>query len=93
MDTTQSRKILKRIQTIESDLESLRAVRAKLGTSEYASATMSSGGGSKSYTRADVGKITTLITELETELRQLRKLLATDGRGSGLYTTINYVYC
>ena len=92
MDTTQSRKILKRIQTIESDLESLRAVRAKLATAEYASATMSSGGGSKSYTRADVGRISTTIHELEVELRQLRAMLATGGH-SGLWSTINYVYC
>lgn len=93
MDINQTRQVVKRIQACENDLNQLRAVRAKLGTSEFASATMSSGGGSRSYTRADVGKISSLIQELETELRQLRKLLATGGRGSGLWSTINYVYC
>lgn len=92
MDLTQAKKILKRIQTCEADAEVLRAVRTKLGTAEYASATMSSGGGSRSYTRADLGKITTLINELEREIIRLRKLLATNGKGVYPWTTVTLVY-
>ena len=91
MDLEQSKKILKRIQACEADIETLREVRTKLGTAEFASATMSSGGGSRSYTRADFAKISTLINDLEREIIKLRKLLATAGK-SGLWTTVTLIY-
>ena len=92
MDLVQAKKILKRIQSCEADADALRAVRTKLGTAEYASATMSSGGGSRSYTRADLGKITTLINDLEREIKKLRKMLATNGNGNSLWSTVTLVY-
>ena len=91
MDITTSRKIIERIQTTEHDLAELRRVRTALASAEYASATMSSGGGSRSYTRADVGRITQTIRDLEAEVRQLRRQLATGGN-SPLWSTVNFVW-
>lgn len=75
MDIIRARKILSRIQKVESDIETLEDVRINLATAEFVSATLSSGGGSKSYTRNDVGKVNDLIKELKRELKNLRKLL------------------
>lgn len=49
----------------------------EIATKGYASATMSSGGGSKSYTRLDLDKISSLISELLKELNEWRNLLVT----------------
>lgn len=76
MTTSQKRKTLERIAQTESDFATLRRVRIEIATSGFASATLASGGGSKSYTRHDIGKITALITALESELKGLRKLLS-----------------
>lgn len=51
MQTIQKRKILRRISEVESDIEELKKTRAEIAKTGYASASMSSGGGSKSYTR------------------------------------------
>lgn len=75
MNTTQKRKILERIATIECDVNALKNARLEIAVNGYASATLASSGGSKSYTRLDLDKITTLINELQKEMRQLRKLL------------------
>ena len=76
MTTNQKRKILERLQSLECDIESLKRCRIDIAVRGYASATLSSGGGSKSYTRLDLSKITELIAELQRETRQLRNLLA-----------------
>lgn len=65
---------------VESDLEQLRRCRAEIAKKGYASATMSSGGGSKSYTRLDLSKITEAISALTTELKQLRAMLNQNGQ-------------
>lgn len=75
MTTLQKRKILERLQSLEGDIEALKRCRIEVATGGYASATLSSGGGSKSYTRLDLSKITELIAELQRETRQLRNLL------------------
>lgn len=87
MDTTRKRKILERIQIIESDINELKRVRMEVGTNGYASATISSSGGSKSYTRVDLDKLTSLIKELQRELEQYRNLLA-DGQSNPLRTIV-----
>ena len=51
INTSQKRKILTKIQSISKDIEILKQVRLEVATSGYASATLSSGGGSQSYTR------------------------------------------
>lgn len=75
MTTVQKKKILKRIVDIEADIETLKKVRQDLLSSGYASATMSSGSGSRSYTRQDASKVSEAIAELVKELKQLRAIL------------------
>lgn len=75
MTTVQKKKILKRIVDIEADIETLKKVRQDLLSSGYASATMSSGSGSRSYTRQDASKVSEAIAELVKELKQLRAVL------------------
>lgn len=66
---------MQKIVNLESDIENLKRVRLELISSSYASATMSSGSGSKSYTRLDVDKVTNTIAQLQQELKNVRKLL------------------
>jgi hypothetical protein len=87
MTVTQQRKILTRISELESDIETLRKVRIELATSEYVSATLSSQGGSKSYTRLDFDKISKLLAELENELQQYKSILSS-GRGKTIGTIV-----
>lgn len=65
-----------KISALESDIEQLKQARLNIGTSEYASATLASSGGSKSFTRMSLDQLTNLIKELTSELKQYRKLLA-----------------
>lgn len=75
MNITQQKKILKRIVEIENDISILKQCRVDIAKTGYASASISSGGGSKSYTRLDLPKITELIVELTNEMKSLRKAL------------------
>lgn len=75
MTTIQKKKILQKIVDIESDIERLKKARLEVVESGYASATLTSSGGSKSYTRIDVQKITDTINELMKELKSMRNLL------------------
>ena len=75
MNIEQKRKILQKIVTLEADITELKRVRNELLTSGYASATISSGSGSKSYTRMDVTKVTEAISQLIGEIKGLRSLL------------------
>ena len=72
MTIDQKRKTLQRIAVLESDIEKLKQVRVEIAQTGYASATLSSGGGSKSYTRLDISKITEAINALTSELKKLR---------------------
>lgn len=76
MTTSQKRTILSRIAECQRDIGELRRVRMELAATGTASATVSGGAGSKSYTRLDIGKINELIAELTREISQLRNLLA-----------------
>ena len=94
MNTEQKRKILIRIQEVDKELADLKAVRAQLLANPYQSATISSGGGSRSYTVADANKLSETIAELTEELKELRALLRGGGytgpfRIRQLYT----IYC
>ena len=91
MNTTQKRKLLQRVVEIESDIEELKRCRAEIAKTGYASATMSSGGGSKSYTRLDITKITEAISALTSELKQLRALLSNAGQQT-LWKNVLVVY-
>lgn len=72
MTIDQKRKTLQRIAVLESDIEKLKQVRVEIAQTGYSSATLSSGGGSKSYTRLDISKITEAINALTSELKRLR---------------------
>lgn len=72
MTIDQKKKTLQRIAVLESDIEKLKQVRVEIAQTGYASATLSSGGGSKSYTRLDISKITEAINALTSELKKLR---------------------
>lgn len=76
MTTSQKRQIIERIAQTEADLATMRRVRMEVAASGFASASLASGGGSKSYTRLDLARIIQLISALENELKGLRKLLA-----------------
>lgn len=67
---------MQRMADLEHDIEELKRCRAEVAASGYASATTSSGGGSKSYTRIDIGKLTEAISAMSSELYKLRLLLA-----------------
>lgn len=90
MTITQKRKILTRISQVENDIEELKRVRQEVAASGYASATMSSGGGSRSYTRSDISKITEAISAMTSELKKLRALLT--GNSSSLWKNVHVVY-
>ena len=69
MTIEQKRKLLKRIAEVERDIDSLKKARTEIAANGYASATLASGGGSKSYTRLDISKITEAISALTSELK------------------------
>ena len=89
MTVEQKRIVLKRIQEIESDIKELKRVRVELATNGYASASLSSTGGSKSYTILDLDKISKTIVQLQRELEQNNSM----AYGSkGLYRQIYTIY-
>lgn len=89
MTTEQKRKTLARIATCQQEIAELKRVRMELASSGTASATVSGGTGSKSYTRLDLDKINATIAELTRELAQSRTTLATgNARGTNTIVTI-----
>lgn len=90
MTITQKRKVLQRISDIENDIAELKKTRQEVASSGYASATVSSGGGSRSYTRSDISKITEAISALTSEMKKLKALLA--GGSSSIWTNVLVVY-
>lgn len=91
MTITQQRKVLQRMSEVEKDIEELKRCRSEIAKNGYASATMSSGGGSKSYTRLDLTKITEAISALTSELKQLRAMLTQNGQQT-LWRNVLIVY-
>lgn len=88
MTTEQARKLLIKIQTLESDIETIDKTILEIGVSGYASATLSSGSGSKSYTRQSIDSLTNLREYLSKQIAKYRKLL---NGGCGI-NTIYTVY-
>lgn len=91
MTITQTKKVLQRIADVEKDIEELKKCRSEIAKNGYASATMSSGGGSKSYTRLDLSKITEAISALTSELKQLKAMIAGAGQQT-LWRNVLVVY-
>ena len=90
MTITKKRKVLQRISDIENDIAELKKARQQVASSGYASATVSSGGGSRSYTHSDISKITEAISALISEMKKLKALLA--GGSSSIWTNVLVVY-
>ena len=93
MTITQQRKLLTRLTECEKDISELKRVRQEILSSGYASASISSQGGSKSYTRQDVDKITRAIISLQKEIVQINSLLRTNGYDNFGFKEILHVYC
>lgn len=91
MTTVQKRKVLQRMSEVEKDLEELKRCRTEIAKNGYASATMSSGGGSRSYTHLDLSKITEAISALTSELKKLRAMLKNVGTQQ-LWSNVLVVY-
>ena len=91
MTIKQTKKIMVKIAQLEQDIETLKQARMEALANGYASASISSGGGSKSYTRFTPDQFTSLINELLKELAQWRGLLTT-GNPRPLKTIVT-VYC
>ena len=87
MNTTQMRKLLVTVTKLEKDIEELKRVRMELATSGYASASLSSTGGSKSFTRLDIGKVTELIAQMTKELAHYNTMLST-GQSRSMNTIV-----
>lgn len=87
MTTQQKVKILQNIVKLEGDIDALKQARLEVIQTGYASATLSSSGGSKSYTRIDIDKMTSIIKELQRELDQYRNLLS-NGQSNPLKTIV-----
>lgn len=84
MDTTEQRKLLKQIAECEGNISALRKARIEAALTGYASASISSSGGSKSYTRISLAEITALLKQLTRELSALKNLLATGTAKEGI---------
>lgn len=92
MNTSQKRKVLQRIAEVENDIEELKRCRVEIAKNGYASATISSGGGSKSYTRLDLTKIAEAISALTTELKKLKALLSSNISNQSIWKSVLVVY-
>jgi hypothetical protein len=77
MNYIKKKKIIERMAEVQESLDVLKQARIDALAKGYASATISSGGGSKSYTRYSPDQFTQVINELLKELSQLRNLLVT----------------
>ena len=91
MNTEQHRKILMRIQTLEKDISAAEKTYADALANGYQSATLTSGGGSKSFTRMSLKEMLDAINAMKNELSKLQKLLVRNGQQS-LWSNILIVY-
>lgn len=91
MTITQKRKILRRISEIENELEEMKKTRSEIAAGGYNSATMSSGGGSRSYTHISLREITEAISALTSEMKKLKALLRNVGQ-QGIWKNVLVVY-
>lgn len=76
-----------KIVELEQDIDTLKRARIEAAENGYSSATLSTSGGSKSFSRYDIDKISNLINALLRELAQWRNLLAT-GNPRHINTTV-----
>lgn len=72
-------KIVQKISTLDQQIAQLEQVQFDLASNGYSSATISSSGGSRSYTRLDLPKVSTLLNSLKMERRKYQILLSNNG--------------
>ena len=89
MDIKQKRVILQSIQTLQKDISRMERARTEAAVSGYASASISSANGSKSWTRMSLSEITKVIEDLRSRLDSLRRSLS----GNGLQSTTYQIWC
>ena len=89
MTIATQQKILSKIAQIEADIETLEGTRVQIATEGYASATLASSGGSKSYTRLDLDKISSLLNTLKSEIAKYKTMLYGNG---GIWQTTYTIY-
>lgn len=77
MTVARQKKILKKIQELENNIETLKKARIEALANGFASASIGTGSGSKSYSRFSPEQFTSVIDELLKELLQWRSLLTT----------------
>ena len=92
MNIEQVKKILSRIAAYENQIQQLEEARFKLLEGGYSSVSVSAGGATKSYTRADATKITEAILTLERNIRALRRTLRLHSSGGSEIQTTAIVY-
>ena len=68
MTLTQKKKIMTKIVELEQDIDALKRARIEAAENGYSAATLSTSGGSKSFTRYDIDRISNLISSLLREL-------------------------
>ena len=66
---------MERMNLLDHDIDAMKRVRMEVASCGFASATLASGGGSKSYTRTDISKLTEAIKSMTKELADLRIML------------------
>lgn len=70
----------------------MKKARIEVLSSGYASATLASAGGSKSFTRVDASKITEAIVQLTKELAKLNEMLENDGTADTMWKRVHVIY-
>ena len=65
-----------KVQNLESQIEEIERTIFEISANGYYSATISSSGGSKSYTRLDLPKLESLLNHLKSEKRQYQTFLS-----------------
>ena len=94
MNTSLIKKIMLKIQNLDQQICELERTQFEIASNGYASASIGSSGGSKSYTKLDLPKITALISQLKNERRRYQLLLGNGGNSSSLLGgKILHIYC
>lgn len=90
MNTSLVKKIMLKIQNLDAQISSIEETQFEIASNGYASASISSTGGSKSYTKLDLPKITALINSLKIERKKYQLMLGGNQFGIG---KILHFYC
>ena len=90
IQTTIEKKILSKISKLEADIDEIEKVRKNIALGGTSSASLGSGGGSKSYTRLSPSELTTLIDKLKRDIEGYKRLL--NGNSASPFKTTFFTY-